>query len=206
MNTCASCCRPVAGALFELTPLWVTRKARAAIERSLVLIDDIAPRGPSCLEERDGLFFTTTCPMCFTPAGPRLRDEYLHPWPTACRVQTGNLLYETSLILWTITASMPAWATAATLRTLDMIRTALRAVATAMRLPECPQCGRWTTSVFGDPYGPKELQCCRWCLDAAGGMAIRLSVQVVDGRPVVAVQQHDRFGPARRARDLFPRD
>src|SRR5581483_7733155 len=113
-------------------------------------------------------------------------------------------LYETNLILWTITASVPAWANATLLRTFHDLRTSLRGIAESLRLPECPQCGRWTTALFGDPYGPKEQHSCRWCLDAGGGTAARLSIRVLDGRAVVSLVKADPFAPARDARDLFP--
>jgi hypothetical protein len=196
----------VAGAFTELTPRWVTKKARRALDKTLVHLTRLTTPGPSHLTQRDGrLFFSTTCPMCYTGAGPRTPDNYITTWTDACRVQTGNLLYETSLILWSVTASVPLWADATTLHGLDDLRESLRDAAGAMRLPECPQCGRWTTCLFGNPYGPHEAQFCRWCLDAGGGGGLRLTLKSdSDGRPVVEVRKADPLAPGRVAGDLFP--
>ncbi|HYM59675.1 MAG TPA: hypothetical protein VEZ11_02150 [Thermoanaerobaculia bacterium] len=196
----------VAGALTELTSRWVTKKARRALDETLACLTTLTIPGPAHLSELDGrLFFSVTCPVCYTDAGPRTPDKYIATWSNACRVQTGNLLYETSLILWSVTASVPLWADATTLHELEDLRESLRNIAGAMRLSECPQCGRWTTCLFGDPHGPHEAQFCRWCLDAGGGGAIRVALKIdPEGRPIVEVKKSDPLAPGRAARDLLP--
>jgi hypothetical protein len=75
--------------------------------------------------------------------------NYFTDWPHACKVQTGNLLYETGLILWAVLLDLPGWAAGDFLQRLNTARSEMRRAGKDMSLLECPQCGRLTSSLYG---------------------------------------------------------
>ena len=153
-----------------------------------------------------------TQPACSATRRPGSRrvDNYFTTWRDACRVQTGNLLYEVGLILWTVISSLPRWADAAMLETLSAARGALHAAIRATRMMICPQCGRPTTSLGGGTSEPEADGACRWCSDmggaaVGGGFGFRLSVSLsANGTPGVQVSRHDDRAAPRNDRDLLP--
>jgi hypothetical protein len=75
--------------------------------------------------------------------------NYFTDWPHDCKVQTGNLLYETGLILWAVLLGLPEWAAGDFLQRLNTARSEMRRAGKNMSLLECPQCGRLTSSLYG---------------------------------------------------------
>lgn len=202
--------------VFDRTGGWPTKKVKRELERFWSVSESFAGRARtefvSHLTRRDShtLRYDATCVFCYTPQGSRKVDNYFTIWRDACRVQTGNLLYEVGLVLWTFISSLPRWADAATLEQLSTARGALHAAIRATRMMICPQCGRPTTSLGGGTSAPEADGACRWCSDmggaaAGGGFGFRLSVTVsADGAPGVEVSEHDDRAAARNDRDLLP--
>jgi hypothetical protein len=84
---------------------WLTKKfckAAGKVHETLAALPFDPPlKQQSHLRPTSGsLVFDSECPVCRTSAGPREPDNYFTDWRHACKVQTGNLLYETGLILW----------------------------------------------------------------------------------------------------------
>jgi len=166
----------VSGAMCEVCggrARWRTRKFEKAVEQlqaSLGRLDFDTPlivdsflRGPvSCR-----LRFERQCPVCLSKPGPRKSGRYFTAWADSCKVQVGNLLYETGLTLWPILVALPAWASGTFLKQLNAVRSAVRHAGKSMSMLECPQCGRFTTCLYGSPH-PKQTGFCRWCVDMGG--------------------------------------
>ena len=202
--------------VFDRTGGWPTKKVKRELERFWSASESFAGRARtqfvSHLTRRDSetLRYDATCVFRYTPPGARQADNYFTIWRYACRVQTGNLLYEVGLVLWTVISSLPRWADAATLETLSAARGALHAAICTIRMMICPQCGRPTTCLGGGTSEPEADGACRWCSDmggasVSGGSGFRLSVTLsAEGTPGVQVSKHDDRAAARNDRDLLP--
>jgi hypothetical protein len=199
----------IGGALQEVgsakTP-WITKKFRRAADDAIGVLAAVAgsvPLDAHLTAAGRRLRFDITCPMCWLPAGERRRDNYFTTWDDACKVQTGNLLYESALVFWAVLTALPPWANAIALRQLDALRMRLHEAGRAMsNFLECPQCGRFTSSLYGSDVA---TGFCRWCLDAGGGMSITLSVEEdSDGAPSVRVSTSDPYAAARNVWDCLP--
>ncbi len=201
-----------AGALDEVVhgeSRWITKKFNKAVGRVHEALAELPFNRPlrrrsHLLPCSDSLRFDTECPFCLTPSGPREPDNYFTDWSHACKVQTGNLLYETGLILWAILLALPAWSHGGFLQQLNKVRGEIRCAGKAMSFLECPQCGRLTSCLYGDPT-PEENGFCRWCLDMGGGigLAFRLDFDA-DGRPNISMMKTDHAAPARNSWDILP--
>jgi hypothetical protein len=150
--------------------------------------------------------FLHSCPACYTPAGRRKKDRYFTIWELACKVQTANLLYETGLIVWGILRTLPEWASGRLLSDLNQLRKRLLAACEATGLNECPQCGRFTTILYGSGT-PAPGGFCRWCLDMTDGTVMRFDFDLhCDQGDSVEMVQPDYRSPALNSRDVLPPD
>lgn len=108
-----------------------------------------------------------TCPLCMEGSGLRKDTGGGHfvRWNEACRVQTANLCFEAALVVSGLLLSdRPARSSEGV--DLERIPAELLRTAEATGLMCCPQCGRFTSCLYG-PEKPYELKGrCRWCLDA----------------------------------------
>lgn len=202
--------------VFDRTGGWPTKKMKRELERFWRTSESFAGRARTQFlsnltrSNSETLRYDATCVFCYTPPGARKVDNYFTIWRDACRVQTGNLLYEVGLVLWTVLFSLPPWADAAALDMLNTARGALQAAIRATRMMVCPQCGRPTTCLGGGTSEPEADGACRWCSDmggaaVGGGFGFRLSLTLsADGTPGVAVSKHDDRAAARNDRDLLP--
>ncbi|MCG3147730.1 MAG: hypothetical protein PCFJNLEI_01171 [Verrucomicrobiae bacterium] len=189
---------------------WLTKKFAQACDRVFRNLDALPFDPPlryaselPALNDRTWQL-NTDCPVCSLPAGPRSPDRYFTAWPGACKVQTGNLLYEAGLILWAVLLGLPAWAPGNMLGGLNELRLSLRKTGKAMSLFECPQCGRLTTCLYGYPDAEKN-GFCRWCLDMGGGLGLGFSVEIDStGQPVINMLQTDHAAPGRNSWDILP--
>ena len=199
----------VGGALAEVRTgqsRWLTKKFAKAADRlqgavqqcrfdsSIALNSQLSNLGLS------SLFFGADCPVCRTPAGPRKPDHYFTDWPHACKVQTGNLLYETGLILWAVLFGLPSWASGSFLHQINAIRLELRRTGQSMSLLECPQCGRFTTC----RYGSEHDGFCRWCFDMGGGFGLSFRINPDPDGPLIKKMQPDYTAPAKNVWDILP--
>jgi len=114
---------------------------------------------------------TDLCAVCEMPSGVRGTDRYFTDWEQACRVQTGNLLYEIEVILWRIVREVPGWCGAHQLSSLDRLRKALHVSSRAIGGLTCPVCRRPTTHLYGTTR-----RFCRWCLDMSRGFGVGVGV------------------------------
>ncbi len=190
---------------------WLTKRFRRASEQfraglaqAQLPLPDIGccPLRRSRTDERV-LTFDQVCPACFTGAGRRATGNYFTDWPEACKVQTGNVLYESGLVLWAVLHSLPDWASGAMLADLNRVRLGLRKVGGALSLLECPQCGRFTSCLHGHP-DPEENGFCRWCLDMGGGLGGFMSITVDENGLPCPVVECDHTAPARNCWDVLP--
>jgi hypothetical protein len=142
------------------------------------------------------------CPVCLERPGTRASGKYFTVWPCACSVQSANLFYEIGLVLWAILCRLPDWASGSTLDAINSLRKELRQAGHDLGLLECPQCGRFTTCV----YGKSEREgFCRWCLDMGGGLSVLLSLEFdAEGSLRVQFRPTDYTAPARNAWDILP--
>jgi len=189
---------------------WATKKIDQACERvlsSLSQIPDIPPIvAVSPLRGVDSCSFVSVCecPLCLSSAGIRSVGKYFHTWTNACAVQAANLLYEIGLILWAVMCRLPDWASGRTLDALNSLRNALRQAGHDSGMFECPQCGRFTTCLYGHPT-PVRAGFCKWCLDMGGGLSVSLSLDFdADGKLSVRCIKTDYTAPARNAWDILP--
>lgn len=205
-----------AGEAFERHGGWRTNAARRELEGYVAAAEACA--GLACGDfrshltprDRRTLDFDTDCVFCGTPPGWRPAGEYFTVWADACAVQTGNLIYETALVLWAVLSSAPRWSGVEDLSTIDAARLALHGVIHALRRMICPQCGRPVTTLGGGTGDPEVDGWCRWCWDMAQeasghGLVFRLKLTESDGaRPAVELIEGDPRAPARNDRDLLP--
>jgi hypothetical protein len=189
---------------------WRTKKFGVACSKVQALAEKLCAslkvevHSPLAIFEAQSLHFEATCPVCHSGVGPRKPDRYFTDWPHACKVQTGNLLYETGLILWGVLVGLPDWASAPFLQQLNDLRIEIRQLGKSMDLFECPKCGRLTTCLYGNPE-PERNGFCRWCLDMGGGVGFGFSLEFdPEGKPVFEMVQWDPAAPAKNAWDILP--
>jgi hypothetical protein len=90
--------------VFDRTGGWPTKKVKRELERFWSAGESFSGRAHtqfvSHLTRRDSsrLRYDAACVFCYTPPGTRKADNYFTIWHDACRVQTGNLLYEVGLV------------------------------------------------------------------------------------------------------------
>lgn len=188
-----------------------TKKFRLACEKissRISVLHGFEPLVPFSLihaaTEADRIEATASCPFCYSAAGLRPKDNYFTTWDRACRVQMGNLLYETGLVLWGLLAHLPNWAAGQTLKELNELRLTLRRAGKQGSFLECPQCGRLGNHLYGG-LEAETTGFCRWCLDMGGGLPLSFSVSVdADGKLDLKMRQCDYSAPAKNAWDILP--
>ena len=154
--------------------------------------------------DSDYFSFLHSCPVCHTSAGKRRKGRYFTIWELACKVQTANFLYEAGLILWGILRILPDWASGRLLTDLNQFRKRLLIACEATGLLECPQCGRFTTALYGSGISANN-RFCRWCLDMTDGTVMRFSFDPYSDQNVsVEIVQPDYKSPALNSRDVLP--
>ena len=116
------------------------------------------------------LTMQTECPVCRAPPGKRSKDNYFTVWSEACKVQSSNLFYEVGLILFGIISAKPSWMPDYLRDYCRMVMSQTFRTGQSIGLPSCPQCGRFTSAIFGGTRTDPEKGMCRWCMDASGGM------------------------------------
>jgi tetratricopeptide (TPR) repeat protein len=126
------------------------------------------------------LVMQTQCPVCQMPAGTRKKDNYFTLWPEACRVQSSNLFYEIGLILFGFHSVSLAWLPDGLRQSCDTIRPLIFRLGETVGLPSCPQCGRFTSCLYGGSRSDPEKGMCRWCLDASGANQITITLNLGD--------------------------
>jgi hypothetical protein len=109
---------------------------------------------------------STTCPICLQGPGPRKADNYFTTWDEACKVQTSNLYFETSLILRGLLQDSSDWLSQDLSGYFTEIQAALHRTGASTGLPACPGCGRFTTALFGATKENPERGRCRWGVDS----------------------------------------
>jgi len=189
---------------------WLTKKFSKAVDRlqeewrQLSFDPPLSPDSFLRTIGETNLDFSIQCPVCETVAGPRERDNYFVDWSHACKVQTGNLLYEIGLILWATLASLPPWAPGSFLEQLNSVRLAMRNAGRDMAFLECPQCGRFTSCLYGG-LEAKKTGFCRWCLDMGGSLGLSFSLGMDEsGKVSVEMIKVDHTAPAKNAWDILP--
>lgn len=155
------------------------------------------------------LEFARDCPVCGTPAGGREQGRYFTQWADSCKVQTGNLLYETGLILWGLLKGLPSWATGEYLTALNELRHKVVIAYRAASMMECPQCGRPVTCLFGGTEAKQGF--CRHCADMGGGLGVGLQITIDedlfgDISIDATIVECDPKAPAQNSRDVLPPD
>jgi len=152
--------------------------------------------------EDSRVVYSATCPVCSLPAGERKTGRYFGLWPTACKVQVGNLIYEIALVLWAVVRGLPSWASGPELGAINDVRKAMCHTATCGTWLRCPQCGRLTTSLLGTR---ETAQFCRWCMDAGGGFGICIRLRHgKNGMPRAEEVPKDYLAAGVADRDLIP--
>jgi hypothetical protein len=124
------------------------------------------------------LVMQTQCPVCQMAAGTRKKDNYFTLWPEACRVQSSNLFYEIGLILFGFHSVSLAWLPAGLRQSCDTIRPLIFRLGETVGLSSCPQCGRFTSCLYGGSRSDPEKGMCRWCLDTTGANQITITVNL----------------------------
>jgi len=122
----------------------------------------------------------TECPTCQKPSGLRRKDNYFTVWSEACRVQSSNLFYEMGVILLGLCAMKPVWLEDDVRGSCDTVRSKTFRAGEAVGLMSCPQCGRFTSCLYGGTRSDPEKGMCRWCSDASGANQITITVNLAD--------------------------
>ena len=159
---------------------WLTKKFQAQADELIRNVSDnkkenaFAPSPFLLSVDAKTITMQTQCPVCETQPGKRTKDNYFTVWAEACKVQSSNLYYEVGLILFGIASAKPSWMSDDLRDYCDMIKSQTFRTGESIGLPSCPQCGRFTTAIFGGTRTDSEKGMCRWCLDASGGIQIRI--------------------------------
>lgn len=184
-------------------------RAAEKVIREATCLPELLRAGPDntlSLVDPQTLAFSRTCPVCTSPAGIRKHGKYFTIWSEACKVQTGNLLYETGLILWGLVRGLPSWASGEVLSALNDVRQKVVRAYRESGMMECPQCGRPVTCLFGGTKDGREAFC-RHCADMGGGFWPGLRIDIGEELPVIVTPQNpDPKAPARHSRDVLPPD
>ncbi len=189
---------------------WPIKEFPKACDRILDAIAQIPNLQPianlSPLRRIDDRVFEAVChcPFCLHPSGTRSINRYFTDWQHAGSVQIAILLYEVGLVLWAVLCRLPDWASGRTLDAINSLRKSLRQAGHDLGLLECPQCGRFTSCLYGQPT-PERNRFCRWCLDMGGGIGVSLSFGFdANGKITVQCRPTDYSAPARNAWDILP--
>ena len=118
------------------------------------------------------------CPICEKPAGLRRKDNYFTVWSEACRVQSSNLLYEIGAVLLGLCSTEIPWLDDRTREFCGAVRSRAFRTDEAIGLMPCPQCGRFTSCLYGGTRSDPEKGMCRWCLDTTGGGQITVTIDM----------------------------
>ena len=140
----------------------------------------LAPAPLLTARDAKHLVMQTQCPVCQMAAGTRKKDNYFTVWPEACRVQSSNLFYEIGLILFGFHSASLAWLPDSLRQSCDAIRPLIFRLGETVGLPSCPQCGRFTSCLYGGSRSDPEKGMCRWCLDASGANQITITLNLGD--------------------------
>ncbi len=159
---------------------WLTKKFETQADELIRNVSDnkkenaFAPSPFLFFIDEKTMTMQTQCPVCDTPSGKRTKDNYFTVWAEACKVQSSNLYYEVGLILFGIVSAKPAWMSDDLRDYCVMIKAQTFRTGESIGLPSCPQCGRFTSTIYGGTRTDSEKGMCRWCLDASGGIQIRI--------------------------------
>ena len=126
------------------------------------------------------LVVQTECPICQKPSGLRRKDNYFTVWSEACRVQSSNLFFETGVILLGLNSIKPAWLENEMSQFCETIRSQVFQAGEALGMMSCPQCGRFTSCLYGGTRSDPEKGMCRWCMDSSGANQITITVNLAD--------------------------
>ncbi len=126
------------------------------------------------------MFMQSECPICEKPSGLRRKDNYFTVWSEACRVQSSNLFYEVGVILLGLSAMKPAWLEDDVCGFCDSVKAKAFRAGEALGMMSCPQCGRFTSCLYGGTKSDPEKGMCRWCSDTSGANQITITVNVTD--------------------------
>jgi tetratricopeptide (TPR) repeat protein len=126
------------------------------------------------------LVVQTECPVCQKPTGLRRKDNYFTIWSEACRVQSSNLFFEIGAILLGLNSINPAWLGDEVRQFCEKIMSQAFRAGEALGLMPCPQCGRFTSCLYGGTRSDPEKGMCRWCLDSSGASQISITVNLAD--------------------------
>jgi hypothetical protein len=110
----------------------------------------------------------TECPVCLHGPGKRTKNNYFTVWPEACGVQSSNLYYEVGLILFGICGAKQPWLTNRLQDYSEQVKSLCFRMGQSMGMSSCPNCGRFTTCLYGGERSNPENGRCRWCLDISG--------------------------------------
>ena len=126
------------------------------------------------------LVVQSECPVCERPAGLRRKDDYFTVWSECCRVQSSNLFYEVGVILLGLCSVRPSWLEEELLQFCDFIRSKVFRAGEAIGLMSCPQCGRFTSCLYGGTRSDPAKGMCRWCSDTSGANQINITINLAD--------------------------
>jgi tetratricopeptide (TPR) repeat protein len=129
----------------------------------------LVPAGPTTL------LMQTDCPVCCKSPGKRSKDNYFTVWSEACGVQTSNLFYELGVILVGFRLVKLQGMSDDMRQFCETVRPLLFRTGEAIGMMSCPQCGRFTTCIYGGSRANPEKGMCRWCLDASGGIWAKIA-------------------------------
>jgi len=154
---------------------WLTKKVNKWLDRIIKTIPSYDLMCPLFIKTQTELYCQCNCAFCNTPRGERLCNNHFAIWNKACKVQAANLLYEFGIVLFCILRQLPRWATPNQLRTFGDLLMLNQNALSSLGLMECTSCGRWTNCLYGDGTQNNRHRC-RWCIDLAGGMRLRLVI------------------------------
>jgi len=154
------------------TSRWLTKRFLAQADKLILDVADNKPENmfdpsPFLLPVGEStMTMKTDCPVCGTVSGHRSKDNYFTIWSDACKVQSSNLYFEIGLILHGLLQSKQSWMPDDLGEYLVGIKRQCFRTGEAIGLMSCPQCGRFTSALFGATRQEPEKGFCRWCLDA----------------------------------------
>ena len=126
------------------------------------------------------MFMHAECPICEKPSGLRRKDNHFTVWSEACRVQSSNLFYEVGVVVMGLSAMKPTWLEADLRGFCDTIRSKTFRAGEAIGMMSCPQCGRFTSCLYGGTKSDPVKGMCRWCSDTSGANQITITVYLAD--------------------------
>jgi hypothetical protein len=183
----------------------ITRMSKQA---PFSIIDDITTR-----KDKDHIGFLADCPVCEIPAGRRMETKYFKPWTEAGRSQVGGFLWEVNLIFWSVCQLFPDWLSGEAAENMKLLRNGSKYTALKSGLFECPQCGRFASSLFGGPSAGKD-QFCRWCLNDGmpyledtkfkNGIGMGFAIELKPDGPELHTLEPEPEKPAEQDRDMLP--